>query len=252
MLSKEITELYEFKLYKPVFKEYIKENRLLSDSCVEELESIENIFFAYNLSIERIKEFESLFESEDYIILLSINAYNNSFIVRIYGKITAKAVASIREKIFSILSKENFDFHTYNFMKLYDNQEILACKMNVYSDRSTSLLLQKIKNKISKREFASKIVFDEVDALDLVKAIHSNEIIIELRQLIIFPDKDEVKLHINVYSHSKLSQKVQNELNRIMIDFLFAPEAVRITYVPNTTLNFQKREIIYSNNLISL
>lgn len=47
MLNKKISENFDFIIYSGAFRDYIKENCLLSAECVEELQKIENFYFSY-------------------------------------------------------------------------------------------------------------------------------------------------------------------------------------------------------------
>ena len=87
ILHKAITELNELNNYKPYFKNYIKANRLISKGCLTELENLKNLFFSYNLSNDELRRCEDYMDYEEYMILFSVNLYNNSLSFKIYGKI---------------------------------------------------------------------------------------------------------------------------------------------------------------------
>ena len=241
--------MYEFKIYSGAFKDYIRDHCILSKECVEELEKIENLFFSYNFPIEKIKWFENLLKKDEYIILFSVNVYNNSLNVRIYGKIDMKKIKELREQIISILAKEKYDCCTYNVLRMYDNRTVMAIEMHYYSERYTPLLLQKIQDTLKEKDYIWKASMEEPTPMEVVDAIKSNSIIVELRTAVINPTTDVTKVFINIYGPAGLARKVQKKLNQIMIDFLFVPDEIRTSYAPGTTLRFEKQEVVYTNNL---
>lgn len=249
MLSKKITEMYEFKIYSGAFKDYIRDHCILSKECVEELEKIENLFFSYNFPIKKIKWFENLLKKDEHIILFSVNVYNNSLNVRIYGKIDMKKIKELREQITAILSKEKYDCCTYNVLRLYENRTVMAIEMHFYSERCTPLLLQRIQDNLKEKEYIWKVSMDEPTPMEVLEAIKSNSIIVELRTAVINPTTDEIKVYITIYGPAGLARKVQKKINQIMIDFLFVPDSIRTTYAPGTTLRYERQEVVYTNNL---
>ena len=62
----------ELNAYRPILKNYIRANRLLSKGCLEELEKLQNFFFAYNLSNDELRRCEDYMDVGDYMILFSI------------------------------------------------------------------------------------------------------------------------------------------------------------------------------------
>ncbi|MBR2455149.1 MAG: hypothetical protein IKB36_03760 [Clostridia bacterium] len=249
MLNKKITDMYEFKIYSGAFKDYFRDRCILSKECVEELEKIENLFFSYNFPIEKIKLFENLLKKDEYIILFSVNVYNNSLNVRIYGKIDMKKIKELREKITSILAKEKYDCSTYNVLRLYENRTVMAIEMHFYSERCTPLLLQRIQDELKDKDYIWKVSRDSPTPMEVIEAINGHSIIVELRTAVINPSTDETKVFITIYGPAGLARKVQKKLNRIMIDFLFVPDEIRTSYAPGTTLRFERQEVVYTNNL---
>ena len=249
MLNKKITDNYAFRIYEGAFKDYIRDNCLLSAESVEELEKIENLFFSYNFSIEDIKKLEGLLKKDEYIILFSVNVYNNSLNVRIYGKIDMVKIKELKEQITSILAKEKYNCCTYNVLRLYEKRSVMAIEMHFYSERSTPLLLQKIADRLKEEENISKVFMDDLLPMTLLEAIKTHSVVVEIRTAVINPIIDELKVYITIYGPSGLARKVQKRINQIMLDFLFIPEAIRTTYVPNTTLTYERNEIVFVNDL---
>lgn len=123
MLNENITELYELRIHKEAFRDYMIDNHIISEDTFNQIEKIENLFFAYNLPIEKIKKLEVQLSIAEYLILFSVNTHTNSFCVRIYGKINHESIESIRENIFAILNEDGFSFYVYDFFKLYDKTD---------------------------------------------------------------------------------------------------------------------------------
>lgn len=249
MLNKKIIENYDFRIYEGAFKEYMHDNHILSSECVEELEKIENFFFSYNFPIEEIKKLEGLLKKDEYIVLFSVNVYNNSLNVRIYGKIDMKKIKELRNQITSILAKEKYDCCTYNVLRLYEKRSVMAIEMHFYSERSTPLLLQKIADRLKEEENISKVFMDDLSPMTLLEAIKTHSVVVEIRTAVINLSIDELKVYFTVYGPSGLARKVQKRINKIMLDFLFIPEAIRTTYVPNSTLTYERQEVVYINDL---
>lgn len=247
MLSEKITKLHELHSYKYAFKYYIKSNRLLVDECVAELEDFENLYFAHDLSKNILCKCEKHFEPGDFIILFGINIFNNSFNVRIYGKIDIESVVSIRDNLWGILSTEKYDFYTYNFLDLYEKQEIMAYEINFYSTRSTPILLQRIKQRLENEKVATKVLGEDTDAVRLVNAIKSNESIVAINELKIYPKTGEINVHINIYADSFSARKIKQAVDNLLIDFTFCPRAFQTSFVPGSGLEYQRIEIIYTN-----
>lgn len=249
MLNKKISENFDFIIYSGAFRDYIKENCLLSAECIEELQKIENFYFSYNFSIEDIKKLERLLKKDEYIILFSVNVFNNSLNVRIYGKIDMKKAKELRENIISILSKEKYTLYTYNILRLYDKRTVMAYELHFYGERCTPLLLQKISDRLKLEDDISKVIMDDPSPVELVEAIKMNSVIVQIKTVVINPIDDIIKTYITVYGPKGLTTKVQKKINQVMIDHLFIPEAIRVTYVPGMTLQYERNEIIYYNDL---
>ena len=249
MLNKKITDNYAFRICRDGFKEYIHDNRLLSKQTIEELEKIENFFFSYNYSIEEIKKLEGLLKKDEYIILFSVNVYNNSLNVRIYGKIDILKTKELREQITLILGKEGYNCCTYNVLRLYEKRSVMAVELHFYSERCTPLLLQKIADRLKNEEGIWKVFMDELSPLTLLEAIKTDKVIVEVQTVVTEPTSDELKLYITAYGPTVLMPKVQRKINRVMLDFLLVPEKILTTYVPNSTLSYGRNEITFSNNL---
>ncbi|MBR2455102.1 MAG: hypothetical protein IKB36_03520 [Clostridia bacterium] len=249
MLNKKIAENFDFVIYSGAFRDYIKENCLLSAECIEELQKIENFYFSYNFSIEDIKKLERLLKKDEYLILFSVNVFNNSLNVRIYGKIDMKKAKELRENIVSILSKEKYTLYTYNVLRLYDKRAVMAYELHFYSERCTPLLLQKIADRLKIEEDISKVVYDDPEPVEIIKAIKEDSVIVQLRTIVMNPTDDTIKLYINIYGPKLTINHIQNTVNQVLTDYLFIPEATRVTYVPGTTLQYQRNEIIYNNDL---
>ena len=249
MLNKKITDNYNFKIYEGAFKDYIRDNCLLSAESVEELEKIESFFFSYNFSIEEIKKLEGLLKKDEYIILFSVNVYNNSLNVRIYGKIDMKKIKELRNQITSILAKEKYSCCTYNVLRLYEKRSVMAIEMHFYSERSTPLLLQKIADRLKEQDYIFKVFMDDLSPMTLLEAIKGDAVVVEIRTAVINPSTDEIKTYITVYAPTGLIRKVQKKINRIMLDFLFVPDSIRSSWVPNSTLTYERQEVTYTNDL---
>ena len=71
----------------------------------------------------------------------------------------------------------------------------------------------------------------------------------QIKTVVINPIDDIIKTYITVYGPKGLTTKVQKKINQVMIDHLFIPEAIRVTYVPGMTLQYERNEIIYYNDL---
>ncbi len=249
MLNKKLLDQYEFKIYNGAFKDYIRDHCILSKECIEELEKIENLFFSYNFPIEKIKLFENWLKKDEYIILFSVNVYNNSLNVRIYGKIGVKKIKELREQISSILAKEKYDCCTYNVLRLYENRTVMAIEMHFYGEKCTPLLLQKIADRLKEKEYISKVFMDDLSAVTLLEAIKTNSVVVEIRTAVINPSTDEIKTYITVYGPAGLARKVQKKINQIMLEFLFVPESIKSSWVPNSTLTYERQEVTYTNDL---
>lgn len=249
MLNKKIIGNYGFRIYQGAFKDYIRDNCLLSAECVEELEKIENFFFSYNFQVEEIKKLERLLKQDEYIILFSVNVYNNSLNVRIYGKIDMLKIKEVREQITSILAKEKYNCCTYNVLRLYEKRSVMAIELHYYSERCAPLLLQKITDRLKEKECISKVFMDDPSPITLFEEIKMNSVVVEIRTAVINLTTDEIKTYITVYGPSGLARKVQKKINQVMLDFLFVPDAIRTTYVPNSALTYERQEVVYTNDL---
>lgn len=241
--------MYELKIYSGAFKDYFRDHCILSKECVEELEKIENLFFSYNFPIEKIRWFENLLKKDEYIILFSVNVYNNSLNVRIYGKIDMKKIKEIREQITIILAKEKYDCCTYNVLRMYEPRTAMAIEMHFYSESCTPLLLQRILDELKEKDYIWKASMEEPTPMEVVEAIKSNSIIVEVRTAVINSSTDEIKVYITIYGPAGLARKVQRKLNQIMIDYLLVPDSIRTTFAPGSTLSYERLETCYSNNL---
>ena len=75
----------------------------------------------------------------------------------------------------------------------------------------------------------AKTVFNEVEDFDV--------------------DFDFDDLVADVFGKSGLIRKVQKKINQIMLDFLFVPDSIRSSWVPNSTLTYERQEVTYTNDL---
>lgn len=237
----------ELNGYRPIFKNYIRANRLLSKGCLEELEKLQNFFFAYNLSNDELRRCEDYMAVGDYMILFSINLYNNSLIFKIYGKIDTRKITQIKEKIIKILTGEKFDLNTFGYKKLFEKQKVLVCELNFFGERCTPLFKEKILNKVKSVKVADRILGEAVEPFDVIKAIENNESIATITRCVLIPETGEINVYVNLFASANKIHKIKDDLDAIMLGFMLYTEFYKTTFVPFTGQSFTQYQICYTN-----
>ncbi len=247
ILHKAITDLNELNGYKHVFKNYIRDNRLLSRGCLSEVETMQNLFFSYNLSNDELRRCEDYMDYGDYMILFSINLYNNSLSFKIYGRIDVKKIKEIREKINKILDGEKYSLLTCNILNLYKDQKLMGYELNFYGERCTPLLKQKILNRIENTKMADTVLGEAVEPLEVIKAVDEDKSIICLNKYVIIPETGEINIQFNLFASRNKIDSIKDELDALMICFAHYTDFYRVSYLPFTGMDFCRYEIVYTN-----
>ncbi len=242
----------ELNAYKPVFKNYIRNNRLLSRGCLSELETMQNLFFSYSLSNDELRKCEDYMDPGDYLILFNVNLYNNSLNFKILGKIDHRKATEIKEKIVKILSGEKYEFFTYNILKMYQKQKINGFEFNFYGARCTPTLKQKILNRIENTKMADFVLGEAVEPIYVLKAVNENKSVISLNKYVVFPESGEINVCFNLFADKDKIDEIKAELDAMMIGFAHYTEFFRVSYMPFTAMQFCRYEIVYTNIISSV